>query len=36
MWAKHHAPHALDGDGWPECRRWIFTQAETLGVGVAV
>ncbi len=36
MWAKHHAPHVLDGDGWPECRHRLFVQAEALGVAVAL
>jgi hypothetical protein len=36
MWAQHHAPHTLTGDGWPECRCWIFAQAEALGVSVSV
>ena len=36
MWAKHHAPHVQDSDGWPESRRCIFIQAEALGVEVAL
>lgn len=36
MWAKHHAPHTLESDGWPECRRWLFAQAEVLGVSVVL
>jgi hypothetical protein len=32
MWAKHHAPHVMNGDGWPEARRWIMREAEKLGV----
>ena len=36
MWAKHHAPHVLDGDGWPECRHRLFVQAEARGVAVAL
>ena len=36
MWAKHHAPHTLEGDGWPECRKWLFVQAEALGVAVTL
>ena len=31
MWAKHHAPHALDGDGWPEAREWLDFEALDLG-----
>lgn len=23
MWARHHAPHVLDGVGWPEARLWL-------------
>lgn len=36
MWARHHAPHVLIGDGWPECRRWLFAQAEALDVAVSL
>ena len=36
MWAKHHAPHVQDSDGWPGCRRWLVEQAEALGVAVAL
>jgi len=36
MWAKHHAPHVLIGDGCPECRRWLFAQAEALGLAVTL
>ena len=32
MWAKHHAPHVLSGDGWPEARAMIESQAIALGV----
>ena len=31
MWAAHHAPHVLNGDGWPEALEWLFDMAETLG-----
>lgn len=30
MWAAHHAPHVLDGDGWPEAREWLCEQAVAL------
>jgi hypothetical protein len=31
MWAAHHAPHVLYGDGWPECRAWLIkTTAELM------
>lgn len=23
LWAQHHAPHALEGDGWPEQLAWL-------------
>ena len=36
MWAKHHAQHTLDSDGWPECRRWLFVRAEALGLAVTL
>ena len=36
MWAKHHAPHIMDSDDWPECRRWLVEQAEALGVAVTL
>lgn len=32
MWARHHAPQVLDGDGWPECARWLLDEASRLGV----
>lgn len=32
LWAKHHAPHVLDDDGWPEAQRWLQAQAYRLGV----
>jgi hypothetical protein len=25
-----------DSDGWPGCRRWLFAQAEALGVAVSL
>lgn len=36
MWAKHHAPHALDGDGWPACRAWLVQHAQALVVDVSL
>jgi len=32
MWAQHHAPSVLSGDGWPEARAWLEGQAIALGV----
>jgi hypothetical protein len=32
MWVKHHAPHALSGDGWPEALIWLRGWSEALGV----
>jgi 5'-deoxynucleotidase len=32
MWAQHHAPHVMGGDGWPEARSWLEAQAIALGV----
>ena len=34
MWAKHHAPHVMDSDGWPEARQRLIDAAicfEVLG-----
>lgn len=31
MWAAHHAPRAIDRDGWPEAKDWIIKTAEDLG-----
>ena len=36
MWAKHHAPHIMAGDGWPRSRNDILNAAAKLGVGEAV
>jgi len=33
MWAAHHAPHVLGGDGWPEARAWLQAEAWGLGIG---
>ena len=32
LWARHHAPHTLTGDGWPEARAWLETESRRLGV----
>lgn len=32
LWAKHHAPHTLSGDGWPETLAWLEQEACALGV----
>ena len=32
MWAQHHAPSVLIGDGWPDARAWLEGQAIALGV----
>lgn len=32
MWAAHHAPHVLGGDGWPEAREWLCRAADQLNV----
>lgn len=31
MWAAHHAPHVLSGDGWPGAWGWIEDQSVELG-----
>lgn len=31
MWAAHHAPHVMGGDGWLESWNWIWDQAGLLG-----
>ena len=31
MWAAHHAPHVMGGDGWPEAWGWIEGEAARLG-----
>ena len=36
MWAKHHAPHIMDDPEWVTARRYLFEQAEALGVEVAL
>lgn len=36
MWARHHAPHVLAGDGWPEAIEDIRAKAMTLGCTAAV
>ena len=28
--AKHHAPHEMAGDGWPDARRWLYQEQERL------
>ena len=30
LWAEHHAPHVLTGDGWPEQRVWLQAESEAL------
>ncbi|GEM_PF-725087 len=30
MWAQHHAPHKLSGDGWPEAIKWLINTAHIL------
>ena len=32
MWAKHHAPHTLKADGWPEARQWLQEHASDLRI----
>jgi len=32
MWAAHHAPHVLGGDGWPIALVWLFAEGKRLGV----
>ncbi len=32
MWAKRHAPHILDRDGWLEARAWLEAAGIELGV----
>jgi len=36
MWARHHAPHVMGGDGWPECAAWLRSVSGDLGVPDAV
>jgi len=36
MWAAHHAPHVMDGDGWPEARQWLISQSHALGCAAQV
>lgn len=31
MWAAHHAPRVLGGDGWPEARSWLIGASHALG-----
>lgn len=31
IWASHHAPHVLTGDGWPEARDRLLAMAAKLG-----
>lgn len=33
MWAAHHAPHVMNGDGWPEARAWLIGKSHGLGCG---
>lgn len=30
MWARHHAPHVMTGDGWPEALEWLWCEAVRL------
>ena len=32
MWAKHHAPHVMDSDDWPEARQRLIDAAICFGV----
>lgn len=32
LWVKHHAPHVLSRDGWPEALAWLQREADDLGV----
>jgi hypothetical protein len=32
LWAKHHAPHVLMRDGWPEALAWLQLEADTLNI----
>tara|TARA_R110000782_G_scaffold2628_7_gene9994 strand:+ start:5965 stop:6432 length:468 start_codon:yes stop_codon:yes gene_type:complete len=32
LWAERHAPHTMDGDGWPECLEDIKSMARHLRV----
>jgi len=36
QWAAHHAPCALNGDGWPHARDWLVETAIVLGCQDAV
>lgn len=36
MWVRHHAPHVLVGDGWPEAIEDIRARAIALGCTAAV
>ncbi len=31
LWARHHAPHVLPRDGWPEALAWLQREADELG-----
>lgn len=36
LWAKHHAPHIMDRDGWPEAREWLQREADELQAEVGL
>jgi len=36
LWAKHHAPHIMDRDGWPEALAWLQRTADELQAEVAL
>lgn len=31
MWAAHHAPQVMNGDGWPEACMWLCDEGQALG-----
>lgn len=36
LWARHHAPHILAGEGWPEALAWLEDEAVQLGAEVGL
>lgn len=36
LWAKHHAPHVLTRDGWPEALAWLQREADDLQAEVGL
>ncbi|QDP60536.1 MAG: hypothetical protein Unbinned338contig1000_29 [Prokaryotic dsDNA virus sp.] len=36
MWAAHHAPQVMGGDGWPEAHEWLRTEGARLMIAADV